>query len=108
MVVYSYMIQSTLYNRKISSGGSATGGAIGQARVYGFSFDTGDRNTTSTRYQLNLADVDLYTNIILTGAVTMVSGKKYVGMTSGATGYSKTNGSASNITFEGVTGTFHP
>ena len=36
----------------------------------------------------------------------MVSGKKYVGMTSGATGYSRTNGSASNITFEGVTGTF--
>ena len=36
----------------------------------------------------------------------MVVGKKYVGMTSGATGYSKTSGSASNITFEGVTGTF--
>ena len=38
----------------------------------------------------------------------MVSGKKYVGMSSGATGYSKTNGSASNILLEGVTGTFIP
>ena len=95
-----------LRNRKISSGGSAPGGAIGQARVFGFSFDTGDRNTTSTVYQVNLADIDLYTNIILTGSVNMVSGKKYVGMSSGATGYSRTNGSASNILFEGVTGTF--
>ena len=32
-----------LSNRKISSGGSATGSAIGQARVFSFSFDTGDR-----------------------------------------------------------------
>ena len=95
-----------LRNRKVSSGGSAPGGAIGQARVYGFSFDSGSRNTTDTIYQVNLADVDLYTNVILTGAVSMVSGKKYVGMTSGATGYSKTSGSASNITFEGVTGSF--
>ena len=95
-----------LRNRKVSSGGSAPGGAVGQARVYGFSFDSGSRNTTDTIYQLNLADVDLYTNVILTGAVSMVSGKKYVGMSSGATGYSKTNGSASNILFSGVTGTF--
>ena len=95
-----------LYNRKISSGGSPTGSAIGQARVFGFSYDSGPRNTTDTVYQINLADIDLYTNIILSGNVSMVVGKKYVGMVSGATGYSRTNGSASNITLEGVTGIF--
>ena len=63
MVVYSYMIQSQLYDRKISSGGSPTGNEIGQARVFSFSFDTGDRDTTDTIYQLALADVDLYTNV---------------------------------------------
>ena len=95
-----------LFNRKIASGGSSTGTAVGNARVFSFSFDNGARDTTATVYRVGLADVDLYTNIILGGAVTMVSGKKYVGMTSGATGFSRTNGSASNITFEGVTGTF--
>ena len=55
---------------------------------------------------MNLADIDLHTNVVLGSSVSMVSGKKYVGMSSGATGYSRTNGSASNITFEGVTGTF--
>ena len=55
---------------------------------------------------MNLADIDLHTNVILSGSVSMVSGKKYVGMSSGATGYSRTNGSTSNILFEGVTGTF--
>ena len=95
-----------LYNRKIASGGSASGSAIGQARVFGFSFDSGARDTTATVYIMNLADIDLHTNVVLGGSVSMVSGKKYVGMSSGATGYSRTNGSASNITFEGVTGTF--
>ncbi len=95
-----------LYDRKISSGGSASGTAVGQARVFGFSFDSGDRDTTATRYRMNIADVDLFTTLGMTGSVSWVSGKKYVGMTSGATGFSRTNGSASSASFEGVTGSF--
>jgi len=95
-----------LYNQKVSSGGSASGTLIGQARVFGFSFDSGTRNTTATRYRMSLADVDLFTTLGMSGNVTWVQGKKYVGMTSGATGFSRTAGSASNANLEGVTGTF--
>ena len=94
-----------LYDRK-SSSGSATGTAIGQARVFSFSFDSGARNTAATLYRVGLADVDLFTTLGMSGNVTWVAGKKYVGMTSGATGFSRTSGSASNVSLEGVTGTF--
>jgi len=97
-----------LRDRRIASGGTANGTVIGQARVFGFSFDSGVRNTTDTRYQLNLADVDLFTTITTQASVTMVTGKKYVGMSSGATGYSRTGGSVTTMTFEGVTGGFVP
>ena len=94
-----------LYDRK-SSSGSATGTAVGQARVFSFSFDSGTRNVSSTVYRVGLADVDLFTTLGMSGNVSWVSGKKYVGMTSGATGFSRTSGSASNVSLEGVTGTF--
>ena len=54
-----------LFNRKISSGGSSAGSAIGNARVFSFSFDSGARDTTATVYRIGLADVDLYTNLSL-------------------------------------------
>ena len=94
-----------LYDRK-SSSGSATGTKVGQARVFAFSFDSGSRNTADTIYRVGLADVDLFTTVGFTGNVTWVAGKKYIGMSSGATGFSLTNGSASSALFEGVTGTF--
>ena len=98
-----------LYDQKISSGGSPSGDAVGSARVFGFSFDTGDRNTTDTVYIMNLADIDLYTKLYSSGGITVVLGKKYVGMSSGATGYSRTAATgANNIMFDGVTGTFQP
>ena len=90
-----------LFDRK---GGS--GDAIANARVFSFSFDSGARDTADTIYRLGLADIDLYTTLVLTGSISWVSGKKYRGITSGATGFSRTNGSASTATLEGVTGTF--
>ena len=89
---------------KNQKGGS--GDSIANARVYSFSFDSGTRNTADTVYRLGLMDIDLYTTVGMSGSITWVSGKKYVGMTSGATGFSRTNGSSSTATLEGVTGTF--
>ena len=95
----------SLYNEKIASGGSNNGDEIGQARVFGFSFESGVRDTTATKYQLALADVDLFTTVTI-GSTAIVGDKKYIGMTSGATGYSRTNGTVTSVTFEQVTGNF--
>ena len=94
-----------LHNEKIATGGNANGDTIGQARVFGFSFESGARDTTATKYQLALADVDLFTTVTI-GSTAIVGDKKYVGMTSGATGYSRTNGTVTSVTFEQVTGNF--
>ena len=95
----------TLLNERITSNGSANGDTIGQARVFGFSFESGVRDTTATRYRMNLADIDLFTNVTINSA-GIVQNKKYVGMTSGATGYSRANGTVTSVTFEQVTGAF--
>ena len=55
---------------------------------------------------MNLSDVDLFTTVTTQASVSVVAGKKYIGITSGATGFSRTTGSTTTISFEGVTGGF--
>ena len=94
-----------LYDERIGTDGNSNGNNIGQARVFGFSFDSGARDVDATNYQMNLADIDLFTTVTINSSA-IVSNKKYIGMTSGATGYSRTNGTVTSVTFEGVTGSF--
>ncbi len=94
-----------LYDERIGTNGQSNGNHIGQARVFGFSFDSGARDVAGTKYQMNLADIDLFTNVTINSSA-IVSNKKYIGKTSGATGYSRTNGTVTAVTFEQVTGKF--
>ena len=93
-----------LRDERVSTPGTPAGTIIGKTRVYGFSYEDGDRDTSSTIYRLNVADTTLYTKVT-TNSVTWTAGDYLVGATSGATGFVAT-GSGTTGYLYGVNGTF--
>jgi len=93
-----------LRDQVISTNGSASGTLIGYARVYGFSYENGDRDTTTTQYRINVADTTIFTKVT-TNSVTWTAGDLLVGATSGAKGFVQAGSGTTGYLYD-VTGTF--
>ena len=93
-----------LRDEKNTTPGTANGTVIGKTRVFGFSYEDGTRDTSSTIYRLNVADTTLYTKLT-TNSVTWTAGNQITGQTSGAKGYIASGSGTTGYVY-GVTGTF--
>ena len=95
-----------LRDRVVATNGTSPGSVIGRARVFGFSYDSGTRDSSTARYRLAVADLNMYVNLGVSSSVSWTAGTKIFGQTSGAAGFVRTSGSSSTVTLEQVTGTF--
>ena len=95
-----------LRDRVVATNGTSPGSVIGRARVFGFSYDSGIRDSFTARYRLAVADLNMYVNLGVSSSVSWTAGTKIFGQTSGAAGFVRTSGSSSTVTLEQVTGTF--
>jgi len=102
----------TLRSRRKGSGTnpSAAGDEIGRARVYSFENSDSGYEGLSTKFDLYLFDIQLYTNLTVNVALsnTELPVSSFVeGLSSGATGFAKSQGGGSAvIDLDQVSGTF--
>ena len=98
-----------LYNER-SSGGSANGIKIGQARVYSFAVSDAPYTGNSTQFDLHLYDIQTYTTLRISNLVSsQPKGTRVRGLSSGAIGYlAEVSGTsaANEINVSNTTGTF--
>ena len=92
-----------------ASDSAASGDEIGVARVYDFALEEGSYQTNLdvNKWDLTLYDIQPYTKITLNQPITLSVPAYFVGNSSGATGYLKSNVSNSTaVTLYNVTGKF--
>ena len=90
----------TLQSRRKSTSGGANGVTIGQARVYNFSLADVSYTDNSSQFDLYLFDVQTYTTLTLSAAVSSgyCPASTYIkGLSSGATGFVVTSPGASSL-----------
>ena len=87
--------------------GTPAGTVIGKARVINFAYESGTKNTATTRYRANIVDTQIYTKITTTGSVTWTNGNLVYGATSGATGFIQSGSGTTGYLYE-TNGTFVP
>ena len=87
--------------------GTPAGTVIGKARVINFAYESGAKNTATTRYRANIVDTQIYTKITTTGSVTWTNGNLVYGATSGATGFIQSGSGTTGYLYE-TNGTFVP
>ena len=85
--------------------GTPAGTVIGKARVINFAYESGAKNTATTRYRANVVDTQIYTKITTTGSVTWTNGNLVYGATSGATGFIQNGSGTTGYLYE-TNGTF--
>ena len=107
-----------LYDTQTSTRGSASGTAVGVARVRAIQYESGTAGATSSNttsvYRLYLFDIRPFTKLTLSGtpsptltATHSTGGVKLTGETSGATGFVYSTGtSGSNVNLTNVVGSF--
>jgi hypothetical protein len=80
-----------IYNTLTASRGTASGAIVGVARSRAFEYYSGTAGATSSNvtaiYHHYLFDIQMMTNITMSGAVTIAAKGLVTGSTSGATGY---------------------
>jgi hypothetical protein len=99
----------SLRNRRKTDTYSASGDAIGQARVYSFSLTDSTYSNQSTEWDLYLFDVQTYTKLYLNKFVDInICPQTSIvrGLSSGATGYVADASSGGSITLTQTSGTF--
>ena len=90
----------TLQSRRKEGGTGADGVTIGQARVYNFSLSDVSYTNNSSQFDLYLFDVQTYTTLTLSAAVSSgyCPASTYIkGLSSGATGFVVTSPGASSL-----------
>ena len=86
---------------------NAAGNEIGLARVYDFKLEAERYGDVTTKYELFLWDIQTYTNLTLTSALTAIEGSLIEGANSGARGYLKSAASgATSLSLTSTNGTF--
>lgn len=103
--------QIQLYNRQTDTRGSTSGSHVGNARVRAFEYYGGtagaSATNTTSKYNLHLFDINMFTDITMASATTVTAGSLIEGGTSGATGYVvATTSSNTAFQLQGVVGRF--
>ena len=88
-----------------STPGTATGTVIGIAKVLNFSTESGNVNTATTQYKINIAQAEVFVKLVTTASTTWTQGNYVTGATSGAKGFIY-SGSGTTGYIYGVNGTF--
>ena len=85
------------------------GNQIGVARLYDFYSQDSKYNNDNTNFNCLIYDIETYTGITISSNITLNAPAKIEGLNSGASGYLKTNVSASNsLTLYSTKGKFLP
>ena len=98
-----------LFDQRRTTSQDATGGTqIGDARVYNFNLTDDTFKTNGTKWDLYLYDIQTWTKITLNQGITFTPSERVRGVSSGATGYVRSQGSMTGTVFSlvGTSGTF--
>ena len=97
----------SLRTERITTGGTAAGIEIGNAKVYDYKLDSSAYANDATKYQVFLYDVQTFTTLTVSSAQTLTTPVHVKGARSGATGFLKNNVSSSlSLDLTDTSGTF--
>lgn len=94
---FSTSSQISFYSNRTLTAGISSGSRIGYARIYDLKLKNSEYSNESTKYECSLYDVQTFTNLTLSGDITLTTPSFIEGKSSGASGYLTENVSNSNI-----------
>jgi hypothetical protein len=96
----------SLYRQRLNSSLVAAGAIIGVARIYTYNLVDAAYNSPATEWEVYLYDIQMYTAVTFSVAVTTNTTSFVRGRSSGATGYVVSGGTGTTASLRQVTGTF--